>query len=110
MTKFNTLLDPIKAWKRRREEGDDLFTDENLEVSEKILENYLKKLENLEHPSDEKILSLIEAVVKELNAANAKYHHIDTLEREELCDFILKAAKQTGFSSNEDATEEWREW
>ena len=35
---------------------------------------------------------------------------IETLEREELCEFIIEAASIAGLESEDDITEEWREW
>jgi hypothetical protein len=42
---------------------------------------------------------------------NEKYDSfIETLEREELCDFIMEKAQNAGLETEEDITEEWREW
>jgi hypothetical protein len=38
------------------------------------------------------------------------HHFIETMEREELCEFITEAARIVGLKSEEDITEEWREW
>ena len=48
-----------------------------------------------------------------LNKINNKYDEfIDTMEREELCEFINIVVRQTGLEidKNVDLTEEWREW
>jgi hypothetical protein len=39
-------------------------------------------------------------------------YFIDTIEREELCNFIVQAISTTGFELKEgyDITEEWRDW
>ena len=46
----------------------------------------------------------------EMNEANGYF--IETMEREELADFIDKAARLAGLDiqEDEDITEEWREW
>lgn len=45
-----------------------------------------------------------------MNEANGYF--IETMEREELADFIDKSAKLAGLDiqEDEDITEEWREW
>ncbi|WP_200792858.1 hypothetical protein [Bacillus massilinigeriensis] len=35
---------------------------------------------------------------------------IETMEREELCEFIIVAARISGLQTDGDITEEWREW
>ena len=57
-----------------------------------------------------KVLSAVKKVVLSLNKLEQKYGHIETIEREELCPFILDAVKTTGFQCDYDLTEEWREW
>jgi hypothetical protein len=39
-----------------------------------------------------------------------KFHFIETLEREELCEYIMEAAGIAGLEFDGDITEEWREW
>jgi hypothetical protein len=48
-----------------------------------------------------------------MNKINKKHDHfIETLEREELSNFINSIVRKTGLEtdSNIDITEEWREW
>ncbi|MGH2317780.1 hypothetical protein ACRC6Q_08420 [Planococcus sp. SE5232] len=102
---------PTQAWKIRMDEGDDLFTDENLAAAEKVLQEYSEGLSSLQNPSDEEILRKVKETILRLNALNEKYDSfIETLEREELCDFILEKALNAGLETEEDITEEWREW
>ncbi len=50
-------------------------------------------------------------VVIGLNELNEQFDYfIETLEREELCEFIIKAANAADLETEEDITEEWREW
>jgi hypothetical protein len=92
---------PPQAWKIRMDEGDDLFTDENIAAAEKVLKAYSEGISHLQNPGDEEILRKVRETILRLNALNEKYDSfIETLEREELCDFIME----------EDITEEWREW
>lgn len=102
---------PTQAWKIRMDEGDDLFTEENIAAAEKVLQAYREGLSHLQNPSDEEILRKVQETILRLNALNEKYDSfIETLEREELCDFIMENAQQAGLETDEDVTEEWREW
>ena len=102
---------PTLQWKQRMEEGDDLFSEENIIETDKLLSSFLDELENMSQQNEETILQSVERVVLGLNELNEVYNDfIETLEREELCEFISEAAKTAGLNSDEDITEEWREW
>lgn len=105
-----TLL-PTQAWRMRMEEGDDQFTDENLVATENVLQDYMDGLSRLQAPSEKKITKQVKETILRLNALNEKYDFfIETLEREELQEFIMEKAQQAGLETDEDMTEEWREW
>nr|WP_240633604.1 hypothetical protein [Planomicrobium okeanokoites] len=102
---------PSQEWRMRMEDGDDQFTEENLAATETVLQNYMDGLSHLQEPSEKKIIKQVKEAVLRLNALNEKYDFfIETLEREELCDFIMEKAQQAGLDTEEDITEEWREW
>ena len=103
---------PTVEWKQRMDEGDDLFTDENINATNEVLNSYINSLKKLgDNTTEEDILEGVKEVVINLNELNEKYDYfIETMEREELCDFIIEAARIAGFESEEDITEEWREW
>ncbi|WP_341963487.1 hypothetical protein [Planococcus maritimus] len=93
------------------DDGDDQFTKENISATETVLQGYTDKLSQLREPSKKQIVREVKEVVLCLNALNEEYNFfIETLEREELHDFIMKKAQQTGLEIEEDITEEWREW
>lgn len=61
----------------------------------------------------EQIMKAVEEVVVSFNEMNVTNNYfIETMEREELADFIDKAARLAGLDigEDEDITEEWREW
>ncbi len=62
-------------------------------------------------PHDQ-ILAAAKQAVLNLNALNKECggRLIETDQREDLCELILVAAKLAGLESDEDITEEWREW
>jgi len=103
---------PTLVWKQRMDEDDDLFTDENINATNKVLDSYINSLKVLrDNPTEEEILECVKKVVISLNELNENYDSfIETMEREELYEFITEAARIASFESEEDITEEWREW
>lgn len=106
---------PTKLWNERMiEGGDELFTEERLLMSDQALDTYLHQLIALQETQDsERMMKAVEEVVVRFNEMNeAKGYFIETMEREELADFIDKAARLAGLDiqEDEDITEEWREW
>lgn len=102
---------PTQEWRIRMDDGDDQFTEENILATETVLQDYRVVLSNLNNPSEKEIIKKVKKTVLRLNALNEKYDFfIETLEREELYDFIMEEAQQAGLETEEDITEEWREW
>lgn len=105
---------PTKLWNERMvKHGDEIFTEERLLMSDKVLDNFLNQLialQETKHP--EHIMKAVEEVVLRFNEMNeANGYFIETMEREELADFIDKATRLAGLDiQDEDITEEWREW
>ena len=96
--------------------GDELFTEERLELCDKTLISFVNKLEKVDPNTgdrDEEIMKCVEAVVIAFNELNDENDYfIETMEREELAEFIDKAARAAGLEVEDesDITEEWREW
>ncbi|MEJ9231491.1 hypothetical protein LAV79_18815 [Peribacillus butanolivorans] len=103
---------PPVEWKERMDEDDDLFTVENINSTNEVLDSYISNLVKLgDKPTEEDILECVKEVVISLNELNEQYDDfIETMEREELCEFIIEAAQIAGLESEEDITEDWREW
>ncbi|SFC58072.1 hypothetical protein SAMN05443252_104427 [Bacillus sp. OV322] len=103
---------PTIEWKERMNEGDDLFTSENIDATNTVLDSYINSLKELtENPTEEEIVECVKSVVIRLNELNEKYDDfIEIMEREDLCEFITEAARISGLESKDDITEEWREW
>jgi len=105
---------PVKNWHKRMKEGDNIFNERIIEDTDTTLINFI---DNLIDATGKKkantIYAAINKVVKSLNNINEKNKSfIDTMEREELVDYIHKAIQLTGFKIEKgmDLTEEWREW
>lgn len=105
---------PTLKWKRRKKDGDNLFTDKGIVAVESLLKEYLLTLSELTAEKKAAVIyNSIKRIVTSLNKINAKNGgFIETLEREELCEFINNVVRETGFDidKNNDLTEEWREW
>ncbi|MGG4380542.1 hypothetical protein ACQCPQ_08940 [Priestia megaterium] len=99
------------AWQQRMED-DEIFTAENIKATDEILDTYMNRLEgSLDKMSEQDILEYVQEVVIGLNELNEQFDYfIETLEREELCEFIIKAANAADLETEEDITEEGREW
>ncbi|MBQ7378798.1 MAG: hypothetical protein IJW70_03845 [Clostridia bacterium] len=89
------------------------FTKKDVEELEFLVMRYLDSLEGLKEPSDQKILEQVKVLVLALNDLNEKteYSMIETVEREAICELIQSSAVAYGLrNSDDDVTEEWREW
>ncbi|MGN7384482.1 MULTISPECIES: hypothetical protein [unclassified Paenibacillus] len=108
---------PTKLWRERMiedEDEDDFYTKESLLSCDKVLDDYLNQLVSLqENRNPEKIMKAVEETILALNDVNDEHDYfIETSEREELAEFIDKAARLAGLEIEEghDITLEWREW
>jgi hypothetical protein len=102
---------PTTPWVVHDEDGE-FFTEENISATNKVLDTYINNLELLgENPTEVEIMQVVKEVVIKINELNIEYDYfIETMEREDLYEFIDAAARIAGLESEEDITEEWREW
>ena len=115
-----TLLEELKIqkptfeWKQRMLEGDNIFNDENITETSKELDVFIDNLKDAVLKRNSKnIYNATKKSVKLLNKLNERFDDfIETTEREELCEFIDKCIRITGFEIEKDfdITQEWREW
>ena len=99
---------PTIYWREQLNEGSEFFTDEAIKGSDKLIDTYLNALKNAEDESA--IWKAIENVVKAFDELNVEYDYfIETMEREDLAEYIQKAAEAAGLFYDGDVTEEWRE-
>lgn len=105
---------PTNEWRERMNEGEDIFTDDIIFACEESLDMFIDSLIDLgEEASQDEILDCVEEVVLTFNDLNEEFDYfIETMEREELWEFIDKAARAAGLKvkKGEDITGEWRDW
>lgn len=110
---------PTKAWIERISADSDesetpLFTAKTISAAETELNKFLLSLESaVNNNKASQVQRAIKQTVEAFNKMNNNDDHfIDTLEREELVEFMTKAVRLTGFKVEEgaDITEEWRKW
>ena len=93
--------------------GDDCsYTNEDIERCMTIVDKYLGDLATGSKLSQQAIHDVVKTAVVNLNLLNEKCDGslIETDQREDLCQLILVAATQAGLETEDDITEQWREW
>lgn len=105
---------PTRLWRKRMQEGDEQFTEQNIRETEEKLSLFLEQVDGAAtEKKANKVHSALKKFVLSVNKLNETHESfIDTLEREELVGFLEQAIRLTGFEIPEsvDMTEEWREW
>jgi hypothetical protein len=107
-------MEPIKTprptigWKAQLDDGSEFFTEEAIAESDLLLDNYVAALQGA--TNERTIWKAIETVVKGFDQLNIDHDYfIETMEREDLAEYIQKAAEAAGLFYDGDVTEEWRE-
>jgi hypothetical protein len=90
----------------------DYYTQADIDSCAKIVDAYLARIGTAKSLSDKEIRKMVQDVVLALNALNEGCRHklIETDQREYLCELILIAAQRAGLETDDDITEEWRDW
>ncbi|MCC5891661.1 hypothetical protein [Exiguobacterium sp.] len=101
---------PTLVWEDRLNEGDDIYTLSAILAVDAALKRYVTALTHSDG-SEASVLAAVRDVVLRLNELDEEHDYfIETLEREELYEFIAAGATLAGYETDEDVTEEWREW
>ena len=104
---------PIPQWRQRMAEGDDMFSEESITAVETPLTEYVQTLcEAVQKKNATTVYNSMGKLVKKLNKINDKYGLIETMEREELCEWMNAIIRKTGLelADDVDITDEYREW
>ncbi len=101
---------PTISWQKMINEGQDFYTPGDILESDKLLDKYLDNLSAAKNSSE--IWKAVVEVVTGFNNLNIRNNDfIQTVEREELAEFIQVAAEVYGLKYDGDITEQWRmEW
>lgn len=89
------------------------YTQDHIDKCDAVLAAFLSSLQEIAvSESESKIMETVKTVVLALNELNAECdgNMIETDQREQLCELIISAANEAGLKTEEDITEEWREW
>jgi len=104
---------PIPQWRKRMAEGDDMFSEESIAVVETTLTDYVQTLcDTVQKKNATTVYNSVGKLVRTINKINDKYGLIETLERDELGEWINILIRKTGIilDDNMAITEEYREW
>ena len=104
---------PIPEWRQRMAEWDDMFSEESITAVEVALTEYVQTLcEAVQKKNATTVYNSMGKLVKKINKINDKYGLIETMEREELCEWLNTLIRKTGLelADNVDITDEYREW
>ena len=109
---LRSMIDYMSIDEDDDDEFEVAYNQEDIDTCGAILDEYIDGLIK----SNKKEILILEAVKKAiiaLNTLNENCEHelIETDQREDLCQFIEEASIVAGLSKSEnDITEEWREW
>ena len=88
------------------------YTQSHIDQCKVIIDRYLSEVGSQAKMSQDQIRDAVQRSVIDLNRLNEEAGEglIETDQREDLCELILHAAVNAGLDTDEDVTEEWREW
>ena len=104
---------PTQQWKEYMPLFARLFMSKGINDVNRVLTTFINDLENLKgNSSKEEVMTVVEKTIHKLNEIDNNREIIETLEREDLCEFIHKGARLAGLQigEREDITEAYRNW
>ena len=103
---------PTHEWKAVANKGGWNYSSSVLQGTDDILDGYIVSLaQDKAINKTDNTLAYVETAVIALNGLSRNNgYFIETMEREQLADFIQSSAIRVGFSYQGDITERWREW
>ena len=87
------------------------YTQEHIDACDAALETFFAEMAPATHNRDA-IVAAVRKLVLVLNDINHRCDGcmIETDQREQLCEIVAVAAREAGLETDDDLTEEWREW
>lgn len=110
------MRSPILNWVRDPNEEYywDIYSQQNCDKAQQFMIDLVNKLESKNDMSEERKVECFKECILKLNKHNEKYSgFIETVEREELCDFFDNLADAAGINVldyDDGIADEWREW
>lgn len=89
------------------------YTETDIHKCGAIIDSYIQRISSCKHGDKLAVMSAVRDAVLELNTLNLEAGEslIETDQREDLVELIIKAAAAVGVGNgNDDLTGEWREW
>lgn len=96
-----------------KDNDDPGYTEADIERCASIIDSYIQRVSSCPHGDEQSVMSAVRDAVLELNTLNSEAGEslIETDQREDLAELIIKAAAVVGVGNGKnDLTEEWREW
>lgn len=88
------------------------YTRADVDRCKSVVDFYLQSVQVIESADQNAIVLAMRTAAIQLNELNATCNGclIESEQREDLCLLILAAAKNMGLESDDDVTEQWRQW
>lgn len=96
-----------------KDNNDPGYTEADIYRCGAIIDSYTQRIASCKHGDKQAVMSAVRDTVLELNTLNLEAGEslIETDQREDLAELIIKAAAAVGVGNGkDDLTEEWREW
>ncbi|UIR57827.1 hypothetical protein LZQ00_08395 [Sphingobacterium sp. SRCM116780] len=107
----NLILDLKKNMEDYMRDADPSYNQNDIDECMSLLTNYVTRIFSTD--SKDEAMEIVKSTVLKLNDLNEKcdFSLIETNEREQIAEIMILAGHEMGYnSSDEDITEEWREW
>ncbi|MFC5820640.1 hypothetical protein [Nonomuraea harbinensis] len=112
---------PTDTWRAHVADFAAPYPEPFVAAAERVLTSFEAEVRRFGSPSDDEVLAAIRRVVEGLNAVDGTHDHdFDTVEREELCEFIDDVLTEAGIDLDGlaarrgikrfELTDEWRDW
>jgi hypothetical protein len=88
------------------------YDETHIDRCEEIVDACLVEVAEVNHGEEAAILRSVQRAVEAMNALNADSdgNLIETDHREDLCELLADAARESGLETDDNPTEEWRAW
>ncbi|GAA1583222.1 hypothetical protein GCM10009678_77400 [Actinomadura kijaniata] len=98
----------------------ELYPDRLIGETDAALAAFEKRLDALRRPSDAEVFAEVEQVVLDLNEIDGRHGAFETIEREQLCEYIVETLVEWGIDVEAlaarrgidaaEITDAWRDW